>query len=456
MQYVPHPYQTRAIEFGLKNPCFGLLLDPGLGKTSITFQVIKLLLHLKIIKGVLVVAPLRPCYLVWPAEAKKWDEFRGLRVTVLHGKHKDANLKANAHVYVINPDGLEWLFHKALYNKRDWPFDMLVIDESQKFKSFTTQRFMLLKERLHKFHRRAILTGTPRPNSMIEMFSQIYILDQGKSLGKYLSDFYEKYCFKDDFGYVVVPGAEKVIYPKIAPLVLRMDAKDYLDLPELLTVDVPVEMPEKLFASYEEMRKQLRAEFEFGRVTAVNAGVKATKLRQFASGAVYIDENDGSRGYRELHAAKLEALQDLVEELQGEPLLVAYQYEHELIRLKKTFPKALSMGGGASMAQMQKYEAAWNAGTVQMLLLQIDSGSLGMNLQGGGSHIAVFTPTYKSDSYEQLIGRIWRQGHKGKTVIVHRLLMARTLDSYITHSVLEGKQGGQRQFFEALKAHALG
>jgi SNF2 family DNA or RNA helicase len=457
MRYAPHLYQQAAIEFLLGNTYAGLFLDPGLGKTSVFLSVVNILKRSKQIKAALVIAPLRPCYMTWPNEITKWDDFRGLRMQVLHGPDKLRNLSKPADVYVINPDGLHWLFNDALRNvpHDKWPFDILGVDESQKFKNPGTQRFETLEPHLRKFKRRYILTGTPTPNSLIELFGQMYILDLGKALSPYLKEFHRKYCFEDDWGWIVVPGADKLIMKKIDHMVLSMRASDYLSLPDLQVNEVLIDLPKAVRNKYKEMQKELRTEFEFGRVTAANAGVKANKLRQIASGALYqgVDGLPHGGRWQPVHAEKVQAIVDLVDELNGHNVLIGYEYEHEAERLKKVFPKAVSLGGGVSPAKLQKAQDDWNSGKIKVLLNQMDSGALGLNLQGGGNHIILMTPTYKNESDDQFIKRVWRQGQASGKVIVHRIMAAGTVDIPIVREVLSGKAAGQNALLDALKVH---
>lgn len=450
MKRKAHIYQRRAERFILDNPQSGVFLHPGLGKTSISLSVIQRLRKMDKIKAALIVAPLRPCYLVWPNELKKWDF--DLTMRILHGKDKDAELASPADVYVINPEGLRWLF-RVLKGKRTWPFDCLIADESTKWKHPNTARFKLLKKKLYKFPRRHILTGTPAPNGLMDLFGQMYLVDEGKCLGEKITHFQNKYFFKTGYmGYEwkLQPQADKRIHRAIAPKVIQMRAEDYLTLPDLIINDIWVDLPPETMKAYREVEKDFRTDFEDGRVTAANAAVMSSKCRQLASGGIYLDKTGEAFG---VHSAKTEAVADLVEELMGNPVLIAYEFKHDLTRLLEKFGKDTPyIGGGMSMKQSQKIEGQWNRGELPILLGQSSAVAHGLNLQECGSTIIWHTLTWNSEDYEQLIARLWRQGQKSKQVIVHRILARKTIDEIVVSS-LSSKDKVQRNLFSALKGY---
>lgn len=463
----PHEYQKTAVRFLVERACAGLFLDPGLGKTSITYAALKILRTQHFIKRTLVIAPLRPCYLVWPAEAQKWSDFNSTRVEVLHGPDKNKALKRDADVYVINPEGLPWLFqqqNKWFYDK----LDGLVIDESSKFKHTNTQRFKNLKPMLPKFKRRIILTGTPVPNGLLDLFGQIYILDGGAALGRFISHYRTEYFAPTGFGgytWVLNKGAEEKILEKISPLVLRMSEVDYLKLPPLIKDTVFVDLPEETRELYDRLERDFVLQLRSGDVTAINAAAATMKLRQIANGGVYTDNLDedkprvsGPRTWDDLHDMKTGAVLELLEELGGKPTLIAYEFKHDLARLQKALKKVYKrdipyIGGGVNMRDTKTIEAAWNAGQIPMLLVQPQSVSHGLNLQKGGRAVIFHSLTYNYEDYDQLIRRIWRQGQKARVFIYH--IVARdTVDEAIVRAV-DGKAKTQRRVFDVLREYTL-
>ncbi|HKJ88791.1 MAG TPA: DEAD/DEAH box helicase [Gammaproteobacteria bacterium] len=450
--WVPAGYQDEGVRFLLQNPHAGLFFDPGLGKTSVTYQAIAALRRRGTVPTVLVVTPLRPAYQVWPAERDKWRQFRELRYELLHGPDKGARADRSADLYVINPEGLRWL----LTEKRPAWLDgaMLVVDESTKFKNSQAKRFKLLRKHLHRFTRRVILTGSPRPRHLEDLFGQVYLLDRGKALGEYVTHFRHRFClpgFSHDHEWVPKPGAEEEVYRRIAPMVLRKDV-DELDMPPL--VDVPpieVRLPPDARRLYREMEEEFVAELESGEVVAANAAAKTTKLRQLANGGVYTDKRGN---FQHVHDAKTEAVSDLVEQLQGKPALVAYDTAHDLDRLKRALGRDTPhLGGGVSGKRGGQLEEAWNAGDLEVLLVQPVSVAHGLNLQAEGHALVWHSLTYDYEVYDQLIRRLWRQGRRGKVLRYH-LLAERTVDLAIYRS-LHVKEGGQNDFFQALKEHYL-
>lgn len=454
--YKPHAYQLDAIKFMVSRATAGLFLDPGLGKTSITYAAFQTLRRKKAVRKMLVIAPLRPAYSVWPGEARKWDEFKDLKVVVLHGKDKAANLASDADVYVINPEGLDWLFRQ--FRGKRVPFDMLVVDESTRFKHSTTQRFRTLRPWLTYFARRYILTGSPAPNGLLDLFGQVFILDLGNSLGQYITHYRNTFFDASGFnGYEWKPrpGAAEQIQGKLKPLVLRMDASELVGMPPLIGVDPPnivsVDLPDKVRRMYDQMENLLLADIEKEIVTAANAAVASGKCRQIANGGLFHSDEDGERTWTHLHQAKVEAVEELVEEMQGTPALVAYEFHHDLERLQKAFPNAPYIGGGVPAKKFREIEEAWNCGWIPVLLAQPQSVAHGLNLQGTKGHVIWHSQTFNLEDHEQLIRRIWRQGQKEK-VYVHYVCAKDTIDEMIIRT-LGRKDKTQRGLLLALKDH---
>jgi SNF2 family DNA or RNA helicase len=449
MKWTPHAYQKQAIKFMVERGAAGLFLDPGLGKSSVTLATFKLLKKQGLVRRMLVIAPLRPAYSVWPGEAQKWDEFRELKVSVLHGPDKEDRLKAGADVFVINPEGLTWL---ATHKQEEVGCDMLAVDESTRFKHGDTQRFKTLRPMLAWFRRRYILTGSPAPNGLLDLFGQCYILDQGNALGRYITHYRMNYFNPSGFGgYTWLPkaGAQEAIYKKLQPLVLRMSGADYLDLPPYISNTVEVELPEEQRATYDQMEKLLLATVEDGVITAANAAAATSKCRQIANGGIY---HDGGEKWTNLHHAKSDAVVEIVEELSGKPCLVAYEFRHDLDRLLRVFPDAPHIGGGVSPRRFREIEGAWNAGEIPVLLAQPQSVAHGLNLQGVGAAVVLLSVPWDLETYEQFIRRVWRQGQKER-VGVHHIIAKNTIDE-IVMKVLVKKDRVQQDLLEALKTKA--
>lgn len=466
----PHGYQQRAIKFLIKQAAAGLFLDPGLGKTSITLGAIKILKAKKLINRVLVVAPLRVCHSTWPDELRKWSDFSGLTCEILHGRGKEAKLEADADLFIINPEGLDWLLKpvKTKVGKRtrvavdvkafkQLGFDTLVVDELTKFKNSQAIRFKSLKQVLGTFSRRWGLTGSPAANGLMGLFGQLYVLDQGRSLGQYITHYRERYFTPsfNGFSYDLKPGAEEQIYEAIEPVVLRMAADEYLQLPTLIENVVNVQLPSDAMQLYESLEEDLLAKIGDGVITAKNSGVALGKCRQVASGAIYLERQLGElpeakRRWAEVHQAKLDALEDLVEELQGRQALVAYEFHHDLQRILARLGDTPHIGSGVSTTTGKMLEAQWNAGQLSVLLVHPASVAHGLNLQGGGQHIIWFTPTWDYELYDQLIKRLLRQGSRHSRIFNHLLVAERTADEVVV-AALKSKRRGQNALFDGLK-----
>jgi SNF2 family DNA or RNA helicase len=471
----PYGYQKKAVKFLLEHAASALFLDPGLGKTSIALAAIKILKQKKVLDKVLLIAPLRVCYSVWPREVEKWEDFNDLRVCVLHGPNKDELLKQDADIYVINPEGLEWLLQIEktrtasgktrvgvdLHRWKSFGFDTLVIDELSKFKHINTNRFKALKLVLNTFGRRWGLTGSPAPNGLMDLFGQCYVLDQGRTLGPYITHYRMKYFVlsPDGFNWVLREGAEEEIYERLAPLALRMAAEDYLDMPTLIENNIYVELPPPVREIYDRLENDLIAKLNDKVVVASNAAAASVKCRQVANGGIYLDPDvqalvklpRSKREWVNLHYEKVDALIELIEELQGSPLLVAYDFEHDLDRIREKLGEDVPyIGGGVTAKRSAELERAWNSGRLPVLLGHPQAIAHGLNLQEVGHHVAWHSLTWDFELYDQFIRRVRRHGNRSKKVFVHHILAKDTIDEVMLR-VLKSKKRGQNALFEALK-----
>lgn len=467
-RWVPHKYQGHCVERGIRERHLGLLLDPGLGKTTISLQIFKRRKYSRSpVNAMLVVAPLRPCFLVWPKETRKWRNFKRLSVGVLHndwGQPKEKTLKEKHDIYVINPAGLGWLLQQLKGKRRDtWPFQMLVVDESTKFKNMGSQQFKNIKKLIPGFYCRYILTGTPTPNGLMNIQGQFYIIDQGETFGQFKTHFQRDYCKRignpEWNQWEVRKDKVDDIHRKAAKFAIRMEAKDYLDLPEKINNFIEVKLPRNIRKQYDSLEKEFFAEFGNNEINATSGGVKRLKLRQIANGAIYEDLDPlksvpkaGDRKYIDLHNEKLDALEDLIDELEGKPLLVGYSFKHDLIKLKKRFGKDLVTMDGASMKQAAKIESDWNKGKIKILALYPGTSALGLNLQESGNDVCWFSLTDDLEAYIQFILRILRQGVKGKHVRVHHIIARDTVDEVMLYQ-LGLKDDIERSFLDAVKKY---
>lgn len=444
-----HWYQRISIAFLVVRYGAGLFLDPGLGKTLCFLLAFKILRKLGFVKKLLVVAPLRVAYNVWPQEIEDWN--LGLKCVVLHGSKKLERLDEEADVYIINYDGLPWLAAQP-----GWHFDMLVLDESSKVKNTATRRFKILKSLLHKFKRRYIGTGSPVPNGLLDLFGQIYMLDQGAALGHYITHY--RYTFFEPSGYMgydwkLKDGADKLIHKAIEQLVIRFSDK-LLKLPKIVESNIVVKLPPAARKTYDEMEAVLIARYKNKEIVAANAAAAAGKCRQIASGFVY---GENKRAI-EVHTEKVEALSDLLDELNGKPLLVAYEYRHELAALLKRFPSAPYIGGRLAGARHRLEDdaeiiGAWNRGELPLLLGNASSMAHGLNMQEAGYAVGWFTLTENLEYYEQFLRRVRRQGNKSSHVMLYHFIAEDTID-VSRLKLLHAKDARQRSFLGAIEDRA--
>ncbi len=464
LEFKPKKYQRRSIEFMVTRPAAGVFLDPGLGKTVITYMAFDILRSRKIVKRALVVSKLLPMLETWPHEITKW----GLDISckILHGGKKDRLLNDiiagdDTDVCLINYEGLPWLFKKLTESGKKNLFDMVVFDESSKLRNHTARTlFKLVKQHLNWFKRRYILTGTPAPKGLMNLWSQIFVLDGGTALGKFITHFREKYFDRIDVNYgfsfwEIKRGAEEKIYKAITPLVVRFGDEE-LDLPPLTFNDVIIKLPPKVQQVHDDMKRDLISAIEGGIITAKNAGVATQKLRQICNGGLYVEDSSTyERIAKHLHYEKAEAVKSLVDELGGKPVLVSYEFHHDLERLKQTLGKDTPhIGGGVPKKRISEIMRAWNAGEIPVLLGQPQTVAHGVNLQYAGQAVIFHSLVWDYEAYDQFIRRIWRQGQT-KHVVVHRIIADSPVDRAIIESMnVKGKT--QNDLFSALRRHMRG
>lgn len=447
MNFIPHDYQKYCIDRIISDSSLGLFLDMGLGKTVITLTAVNELIYNRFEVGkVLVIAPKKVAETTWTNEAQKWEHLHNLRISRVIGtlSQRVRALNTPADVYVINRENVPWLVE---YDRNAWRFDMVVIDELSSFKSSKAQRFKSLCYVRQHIKRLVGLTGTPASNGLIDLWAQIYLLDEGERLGKKITHFRTKYCDCNTHGghfstYAMKPGAEESIRAAISDICISMKAEDYLQLPECTVVDVPVYMDKRTEKRYEEFEREMLLQIDENTLDAGTAAVLSGKLMQFANGAVY-DEN---RNAVEVHSGKLDTLSELVEGLNGQHALIFYNFRHDLERILRYFEKSPLVIRELKTTQD---EADWNAGKIDLLLAHPASAGYGLNLQQGGHHVIWFGLNWSLELYEQANKRLHRQGQQER-VIIHRLITQNTRDADVADA-LAGKQDVQNALLEALK-----
>lgn len=441
----PQDYQVEGIKMLLQQGAVALFLDPGLGKTSLVLAALKILKARTLINKVLIVAPLRPMYKVWPDEIAKWSDFNHFVISILHGPNKEWNLSAEADIYIINPEGLKWL----LTNPKFEGFDVLVIDESTKFKSHASQRFKLLKSALTLFKRRWILTGTPSPNGLEGLFSQIYILDLGRALTRFITHFRRQYFQQvgwSEYDVAPKPGAFDQIVERISPLVYQLSAEDHLKMPKLVYRNLEVSLPPESMKFYNDFDNHMVAKWGENEFLAGSQAVLSGRLHQVANGAIYLQE---SKEYVTIHDEKLDALESYIEELSGKPTLVIYEFNHDLDRIRKRLGDVPNLGSGISIKAMESLVDQFNAGSIPVLLGHPASMGHGLNLQQSCHHIIWFSVPWDLDFYDQTIARVYRQGQQAESVFIYHIVAKGTKDEEIL-STLAVKDNEQQRLKDAL------
>ncbi len=445
MKYSPHKYQTYATDFILEHPVSAIFLDMGLGKSVITLTAIfDLCLDSFLVRKVLVIAPLRVAADTWPGEIEKWDHLHGLSYSVAVGSEdqRKAALLQRASVYIINRENVQWLVENS---GLPFDYDMVVIDELSSFKSYQAKRFRALLKVRPGVKRIVGLTGTPSSNGLMDLWAEFRVLDMGKRLGRFITRYRNAYFQPDKrnaqvvFSYKPLPGAEDAIYEKISDITISMRAGDYLDMPECVINEVKVDLSEKERDAYDTMRAELVLSLNGEEVDAGNAAALANKLSQMANGAVYGEDKRVLR----LHDRKLDALEDLIEAANGKSVLIAYWFQHDLERIRERFT--------VREIKTSRDIADWNLGKIPVAVIHPASAGHGLNLQAGGSTLIWFGLTWSLELYQQTNARLWRQGQKDKTVVIHHIITKNTIDERIM-SALQKKERAQSALIDAVKA----
>ena len=447
--FIPHNYQQYCIDRVCSDPAIGLFLDMGLGKTAITLSAIKRLKYeMWCVNKVLVIAPKKVAESTWGREAAEWKQLNCLRFSFVLGtaEQRRRALSETADIYLINRENTQWLVN---YYKHEWPFDMVVLDESSSFKNHQAKRFKALKLERSRINRIVELTGTPNPRSLMDLWAQVYLLDGGKRLGRTISAYRDTWFVPDKrnrttiFSYAPKPGATEEIYNCISDICISMKSEDYLELPELIYDDIPVKLSPAAQKAYNRLERDTLLEVDDE--TVITAGTAATlrgKLLQLCNGAVY--DEDGN--VINVHDCKIEALLETVEQLNGQHAIICYNFRHDKARLIEALQ--------ATRLRVEVYEGkdqeqAWNAGEIDLLLVQPASCGYGLNLQAGGHHLIWFGLNDSLELYQQTNKRLHRQGQP-YPVIIHHLLVQGGTDEDVIKS-LNGKANVQDSLLEALK-----
>ena len=446
-----HGYQRYCVEFVMKHPEALLILSMGLGKSVTSlYSILDLMFDRFEVSKVLIIAPLRVCTSVWPEERLKWEGLDFLRMSVVTGsaKQRQAAIEHPADVYVINRENVKWLVEYL----KEWPFDMVVIDELSSFKNHRSQRWKALKKIRPKIKRIVGLTGTPASNGLMDLWAEVFLIDGGKRLGRFIGKYREVYFRAAGmnpytgvvYNYVPLPGAEERIYEKISDIAVSMKARDYLDMPDFVAVTHAVHMDRAERELYDELKKELLVTVDGEEIDAANATVLTGKLLQMANGAIYTDD----RGVIEVHRQKLYMLEDLIEQANGQNVLVAYWYQHDhdriLLHLRDQGYQPRDIKTDADIAD-------WNTGKIQVGLISPASAGHGLNIQKGGHILIWFSMIWSLEMYQQTNARLWRQGQT-EIVTAHHIVCRDSVDEDVLDA-LEHKDVTQQKLIEAVKAH---
>ncbi|EAD5361698.1 TPA: DEAD/DEAH box helicase [Listeria monocytogenes] len=448
MKFIPHEYQQYSIDFIKEHMIAALLLEMGLGKTVTTLTAIKDLMHDDFsVKKVLIVAPLRVTQSTWPNEIEKWDHLKDLTYSVVLGtpKQRKEALGKKADLYLINRENLDWLITKSGF---DFDFDMVVIDELSSFKNYKAKRFTSLMQVRHKVDRIVGLTGTPSSNGLMDLFAEFKVLDMGERLEYYISRYRDKYFLPDKrnglqiYSWKPRENAEQEIYDKISDITISMKSVDFLDMPELVINEIPVSLGPAEKQKYDKFKADLVLQLKDADIDAANAAVLSNKLLQMANGAIYDEFNVSHH----IHDQKLDSLEDLIEGVNGKPILIAYWFQHDLERIKERF-KVRQIKTATDIEE-------WNKGNIPIAVIHPASAGHGLNLQAGGSTLVWFGLTWSLELYQQTNARLWRQG-QNDTVVIHHIIAKDTIDEDVMLA-LKLKDKTQASLIDAVKARLEG
>lgn len=443
MNFKPHNYQKYAVEYIKSHPVAAILLDMGLGKTVISLTAMADLLFDSFeVHKILVIGPLRVARDSWPMEVAKWEHLKHLTYAVAIGTpaERRAALERNADITIINRENVDWLVESGYFD-----FDMVVIDELSSFKNHTVKRFKALMKVRPKVNRIVGLTGTPSSNGLMDLWSEFRLLDMGERLGKFITRYREAFFMPDKrnsqmvFSYKPRPDAEEEIYRRISDITISMKCTDHLNMPELISSQCEVVLSDDERKQYEKLKSELVLTLSAGEITVSNAASLTNKLSQLSNGAIYDDD----RNIVEFHQRKLDALEDIIESANGNPILVAYWFKHDLERIRKRF-KVREIKSSQDIID-------WNAGKIPVAMIHPASAGHGLNLQSGGNTLVWFGLTWSLELYQQTNARLWRQGQTSGTVVIQHIITKGTMDERILKA-LSQKELTQNALIDAVKA----
>ncbi|HFS5405693.1 TPA: SNF2-related protein [Streptococcus agalactiae] len=450
-----YDYQEVTKDFIIRTPYAAVILDMGMGKTATTLSAINELMFDRYeVSKVLVIAPLRVANTVWSDEIEQWEELRHLRYAKIVGtpKQRRAALEQDADIYIVNREILPWLVQQC---SPYFKWDMVVIDELSSFKSWQSKRFKAFMAMRPYMKRVVGLTGTPSSNGLMDLFAEFKVIDSGERLGRFIGEYRSRYFDEGRrngnivYEYIPMDYAECQIYDKIDDITISMKAMDYLDMPELISTKKVVHLTDKETDNYKRFKKDyVLSDLEDGEVTAANAASLSNKLVQMANGAVYSDDHQ----VVSLHDQKLDTLEDIIEAANGEPVLVAYWFKHDLQRIEERLAKLKVQG---TVLKTEQDIREWNKGNIRVGLLHPASAGHGLNLQKGGHHLVWFGLTWSLELYQQTNARLWRQGQQAETVVIQHIVTEGTIDEEILKA-LENKDAQQSRLIEAVKAQVGG
>ncbi|MGF0070285.1 SNF2-related protein [Streptococcus orisratti] len=455
MKLTLHNYQVVAKDFIISHPNAAVILDMGMGKTATTLSAVNELMFDRFeVTKVLVIAPLRVANTVWSDEIEQWAELRHLRYSKIVGtpKQRKVALQKDADIYIVNRENLPWLVEQC---SPYFKWDMVVIDELSSFKSWQSKRFKAFMAMRPYMKRIVGLTGTPSSNGLMDLFAEFKVIDGGERLGRFIGEFRSRY-FEEGrrngnivYEYIPMDYAECQIQDKISDITISMKALDYLDMPDLISTKKLVRMSEKEKEKYSQFKKEyVLSELDGLEVTVANAASLTNKLVQLSNGAVYSDDHT----VVPLHEQKLDALEDILESANGETVLVAYWFKHDLARIIGRLEK---LKVKSRVLKTEEDIREWNKGNVPVGLLHPAGAGHGLNLQKGGHHLVWFGLTWSLELYQQTNARLWRQGQESETVVIQHIVTEGTIDEEILKA-LENKDAQQERLIEAVKAQVGG